>query len=231
VELPPSRPPKPAWRGRALSAYSKYPGTAGRFLPTLDYQIILEQRGISIFKMRARYFYNIFRVCLGRFDYSVCLTIEFLVFVSTTLSVCVFKKIKRSLAARASLRLRHHRSSRQRRCLCTFNPTVSFTMSSKPVTTFWRLAGMSYLQVRYEFIELLSIACLDRLVSQQGIPRRTRTHGLLFVVADVCGVGLVRLVPIDADRSIGCASVCRVYVVVVEERTMLFWLLTLTLVL
>lgn len=28
--------------------------------------------------------------------------------------------------------------------------TVSFTMSSKPVTTFWRLAGMSYLQVRYE---------------------------------------------------------------------------------
>jgi hypothetical protein len=24
-----------------------------------------------------------------------------------------------------------------------------FTMSSKPVTTFWRLAGMSYLQVRY----------------------------------------------------------------------------------
>jgi hypothetical protein len=129
------------------------------------------------------------------------------VFVSTTLSVVCLKKDqkipRRPCVAAASAFTDHQGNAAP---LCTlFNPTVSFTMSSKPVTTFWRLAGMSYLQVRNEFIELLSIACLDRRVSQQGIPRRTRTRGLVFVVADVCGVGLVRLVPIDADRSIGCA--------------------------
>jgi hypothetical protein len=44
-------------------------GTVGRFLPTLDYQNILGQRGIFNFENAARYFYNIFRVC----KLSVCM--------------------------------------------------------------------------------------------------------------------------------------------------------------